>query len=279
MSKLHHKFEYAALICALSVFRVLPLDMASALGGAIFRTIGPRMGANKTALRHIALAFPEYDPAHVAQIAKGMWDNLGRVVAEYPHLDKIGRERVVLKTPEYVPPAGAALFVSGHLGNWEAFTQGMVLRYGVAMNPVYRAPNNPYVDKLILKYRAAGGRLRSFGKNRKGLAETLKALQNGEVVGMLIDQKMNTGIEVPFFGHPAMTSTAFVELSRKLGCPLVPGRLVRTQGANFEIWLEPHLNVEGRSTEEVVGEMHRKLEGWIREYPEQWLWLHKRWKD
>lgn len=277
-----HGLEYALLRAALGVFSFLPPARASALGGAIFRGIGPHMGISKVARRNMAMCFPDWPAAKIESVLAGMWDNLGRVVAEYPHLENIARTRVTFKNPEAFAAlkiAGkAVIFVSGHLGNWEVLPPAILCGAEVTMHSVYRAPNNPLVDALLVRYRGFGGRLKSFGKNRKGLAETLRALENGQSVGMLIDQKMNTGIEARFFGHPAMTSTAFVELARKLDLQVVPGRIVRLPDCRFEIEIEDALSVGQSPVETAVAEMHARLETWITEHPDQWLWLHRRWK-
>lgn len=281
--KLSYRIQYGILKGALWVLGCMPVDAASATGGAIFKTIGPLMGISKTARRNMAMCYPQWDAARIENTLRGMWDNLGRVVAEYPHLAAIAQShRVTFRNAERFEAVrdshAPAIFIGGHMGNWEIMPPALLLVLNLPMHSVYRAPNNPLVDKLLVGLRSTGGRLRSFGKNRKGLAQTLRALQDNETVGMLIDQKMNTGVEAQFFGHPAMTSTAFVELARKLNCPVVPGRMIRTHGCNFEFDAEPPLQIEGRDTMDVIADAHAVLERWINEHPEQWLWLHRRWK-
>jgi KDO2-lipid IV(A) lauroyltransferase len=281
--KIRYAIEYGALRALLAVFAAMPAPMASNAGGAIFRTLGPIMGISRVGRRNIGRAFPSWTRDQVDATLREMWDNLGRIIAEYPHLDEIARDYTTFVTPEIYAAAakrdGATLFVSGHLGNWEILPPAILIQHGLVMHSAYRAPNNPYVDALVVKLRAFDGRLKSFGKTRKGLAEILRALQAGESVGMLIDQKMNTGLETQFFNYPAMTSTAFVELTRKVGCPLVPGRIVRTKGCHFEVDAEAEIPVGDRPTEDIVADMQRVLERWITQNPGQWLWIHRRWKD
>ena len=274
-----YALEYALLRIALGIFAVLPTRGASATGGAIFRTVGPFMGISRIARKNMRASFPGWDEARIERVVRDMWDNLGRIVAEYPHLEDIARHRTTFLNPGAFPKQGPVVFVGGHVGNWEVLPPAMLHQLKIAMHPAYRAPNNPYVDALIVKYRSHGGHLRSFGKTRKGLAGIMQALQGGESVGLLIDQKLNTGIEAQFFGRPAMTSTAFVELAKKIGCPLVPIRVVRLPGCRFVAQAAEPLNVGDRPTEDIVADMHRVLESWITEHPEQWLWLHRRWKN
>lgn len=280
---IRYRLEYAGLNGLLGLFALMPAPLASACGGTLFRHVGPLMGISKIARRNIARAFPRWTRAQVEATVRGMWDNLGRIIGEYPHLETIARNRVTFRDAKTYADAAArensTLFVSGHLGNWEILPPALLLHHNLTMHSAYRAPNNPYVDALIFKLRSFGGRLKSFGKTRKGLGEILRTLQTGESVGMLIDQKMNTGIEARFFRYPAMTSTAFVEMARKLGVPLIPGRIIRDKGCNFIIDADPEIPVCDRPTEEIVADMHAILERWITEHPEQWLWIHRRWKD
>jgi KDO2-lipid IV(A) lauroyltransferase len=277
---IRYRIEYGALRVYLGVMAALSPDRASAVSGAVFRTLGPLMGISKVGRRNIARAFPHWTRDQVNATLRGMWDQLGRVVGEYPHLSYIAQNRVTFRNPKKFETlrGRAVMFVSGHIANWEVLPPALMFGQDIPMHSAYRAPNNPFVDALVVELRGFGGRLRSFGKTRAGLAEILQELKNGEAVGMLIDQKMNTGIAVPFFNRSAMTSTAFVELARKVGCPLIPGRIIRTGGCHFEIELEEPLNVDERPTEAIVADMHAILERWIREHPEQWLWIHRRWK-
>lgn len=277
---IRYRIEYGLLKAYLGLLGVLSPEGASALSGAIFGTIGPLMGISKIGRRNIALALPHLTRSEVNTVMRGMWVHFGRVIGEYPHLEEIVKTRTLFRNPEKFSGlhGKAVIFVSGHVGNWEVLPPAILFGQNIAMHSAYRAPNNPLVDTLLVRLRGFGGALRSFGKTRSGLGEIYRALQNNEAVGMLIDQKMNTGISVPFFNRPAMTSTAFVELARKTGCPLVPGRSIRVKGCQFEIDMCDPIPVGDRPTEDVVRDMHDILEGWIREYPEQWLWIHKRWK-
>lgn len=283
MRNFRYAFEYAALRLMLEIFALLPAPYASAAGGAIFRTLGPLMGIDRVARRNLAGAFPDWPRDRIDTTAKEMWDNLGRALAEYPHLAAIARNHTTFRNPEALialrDDRQPGVLVGGHVGNWEVIPPAMLFQFHFAMHPLYRAPNNPFVDELLVKIRGCGGRLQSFGKNRRGLGQTLKMLESGGHVGMLIDQKMNTGVEALFFNKPAMTSTAFVELARKMNCPLVPVRCIRIEGCRFEIELGTPLMVADRPTEDVIADMHALLENWIREYPAQWLWLHRRWKN
>ena len=143
---------------------LLPLDCASALGGALARRIGPFLGVSKHAGRNISRAFPELSETEIARIAAGMWDNLGRVAAEYPHLMKIRvfepGGRVETQGFEYVDRAIAAgrrmIIFSGHLANWEIAMLGGI-QHGISVAQIYRAANNPLLDRMIARFPAVMG--------------------------------------------------------------------------------------------------------------------------
>lgn len=266
----------------------MPLDKASALGGWLGRTAGPRLAASRKALKNIERVFPDYSEVQKQDVLSGMWDNLGRVIAEYPHLRRIGRERVEIVNEEKIRPFTEShrpiLLFSGHLANWEVTGTALLHRIGLTAAPMYRAPNNPWVNRTLLRARTLGGRIPSFPKSRTGTRQLVKALKGGQTIGILIDQKYNEGIAVPFFDRPAMTSPAFVQMAQKYGTPLVPVQVERLDGARFRITFHEPLSLHNddgskRPEEDVIAEAHALLESWITDRPAQWLWLHRRWTE
>lgn len=262
-------------------FRLLPVDAASAVGGWIGRTIGPRLGANRKVRRNLTMAMPELSEAEIDAIIRGMWDNLGRVLAEYPHLGKFDSSRVEIVGAQHVEAAkakgGPFILAAGHLANWEVMPV-TTLKQGINAQLVYRHANNPYVEKLMQHARAPAG-TRFARKGVAGARSVHGAMRQGEVVAMLVDQKHNRGLPIPFFGRPAMTATAIAELAIKYNAPLFMGRCERLDGAYFRVTVTPALDVSSNDVAEILTRINAQLEAWIRERPAQWLWLHKRWSD
>lgn len=262
------------------LFGLLPLDLASAIGGKIAALIGPRTGVNRRkVIPHIRMALGT-DEDQARAIARGMWENLGRTFAEYPHLRKIQMSRIEVVGIEHVAAVKEegtpAIFFSAHLANWE-IAGPTLLRHGVHLDLIYRSPNNPYVDRLLQRYRSASGVLRAYPKTTAGMRQVVSALKDGRKIGILIDQKYNQGMECLFFGHPAMTSPAFIQLARRFACPLYPARLERTTGARFRVTIYPAMDLE-KSDADLIDSAHKLLEEWITHRPDQWIWLHRRWK-
>ena len=289
MKGIRYFFEAVFLHLFYAIFRLLPLDSASALGGWIGRTIGPHLPDSRIALANLKEALPGRTDEEYARIVAGMWENLGRVMAEYPHLAQIGRERVEISTADknrvlrLRDDGKPGVLFGAHLANWEACAAALQMKYGFSMDLVYRAPNNPWVVGLLERARNLNGILKTIRKSRAGARQIVDSLKQGRHVAILIDQKYNEGISVPFFGRPAMTSEAFVQLAQKHKCPLVPGRMERLGGANFRLSTDDGeislFDATGRPlpAEHVIAEAHARLECWIAAQPEQWLWIHRRW--
>jgi len=287
---LRDRIEAGAAALVFGLFRLLPLDAASALGGFIGRTIGRFSGISKRARINLRRAMPELGEEETERVIRGMWDNLGRVVAEYPHLGEFRifepGGRVQREGFEHIDRALAAgkriIFVSGHYGNWEVATLGAT-QYGLSVAQIYRAANNPRTDALIRQFRGVVGS-ELIPKGVIAARKSIEALRQGRHLAMLVDQKMNDGIAVPFFGRDAMTPPAAAQLALRFGCAIIPARVERTQGAHFRVTVFPEIAHEptgdrNADIHAMTTEINAVLESWIRARPEMWFWLHRRWPD
>ena len=266
------------------------MGWASAVGAALGGSIGPLLPVHRQGLDNLARALPELSPAEVRRCARRMWCHLGRVAAEYPHLRRFsvnahgGRIELVGRAhlDEAKRSATGGIFVSGHIGNWE-LTVLPLERSGIPVTAVYRTANNPIVDRMISRFRSAVMQHR-VPKGRDGTRELMRTLGAGRHVALLVDQKLNTGIPVPFFGRDALTAPSVATFALRYDCPIWPVRVERLSGAAFRVTVYPKLAVPQEGTREeriraTTIAINRILEDWIRERPEQWLWLHRRWPD
>jgi len=288
---LRHRAEAAGARLFFMLIGALPVDHASALGGALGRWLGPRLGISRRARRNLAAALPELSAPQREAILRAMWDNLGRVAAEYPHLRRIRvfaadhpRVEVVgLDHLEGVLAAGRqAIIFGGHLGNWEIAALA-AMQYGIDVAQIYRAANNPLVDGIVARLRGAGGS-ELIPKGAVASRRALAALRRGAHLALLADQKLNDGIPVPFFGRLAMTAPALAMLALRFQCAVLPVRVERLRGARFRLTIHPPLALpasgdRAADVAALMAEVNRTLEGWIRARPEQWFWVHSRWPD
>lgn len=272
------------------LFALLPARTVSAIWGWGGRHLGPHFTKSSRAVAGLRRVYPEMAEDEIARIVKAMWDNLFRTAAEFVHLPKI----LATGDNQFVEIVGEekfralcdvdqpVLLISGHFANWEIGALPM-LRNGGRAGIVYRKSNNPIVDRLVTGSRGAQG-YDMLPKGREGAAGMLRIIKAGGQIAMLVDQKFNEGISVPFLGHDAMTSTAAAELAYKYGVALMPWRPERLEGCRFRLTLFDPLvcdQTADRKTEveRLTREINDILAGWIHDRPEQWMWLHRRWPN
>ena len=284
--RIGHPLEAAGVYVMFALSRLAGPVLASNAGGWLARAIGPHLGISRRARRNLALAMPELDEAARERIVRAMWDNLGRTVAEYPHLERIFAERVEFVGDDNVALAKAhgrsVMFFTHHGANWEICP--LVARSkGMPVHVVYRPANNPWVDRLINRCRA-GGVESLIPKGAEGAKQVMRLLAAGAHFGMLLDQKQNDGIEVPFFGRKAMTTFAPAAFARRYGAMLMPIRIERLGPARLRVTAEkPVEQARGGDRDadlrETMARVNAVFERWIRERPGEWLWLHRRWPE
>ena len=271
-----------------------PIKTAN-LFGRIARLIGPMMQEQKIGRANLTAAFPEKSPAEIEAILAGVWDNLGRVGAEFAHLDHIWEydparpedSRIEIDKRSYELftqlrlDGKPALIFAGHLANWELPALAAVA-HGLDTAILYRRPNIASADRIIQNMRTVKmGTLIPAGRDAPlKLAEALKNCQH---VGMLVDQYLTNGVEVTFFGRKTMANPMLARLLRQIECPIHGVRIIRLPGHRFRA----ELSEEVKPVRDAAGQIDIKgtmqavtsvIEGWICEYPDQWLWLHRRWR-
>jgi KDO2-lipid IV(A) lauroyltransferase len=266
---------------------------ASNLGGWIARSIGPRLGVSRVANGNLQKAMPELDDSQRAGIVRGVWDNLGRTASELVHVAGLKRTESgpgwemdaasEANARALAAQGGPVIFVSAHLANWELLPVAAA-SFGIRLASFYRAASNPAVDEIItgLRRRTGGGDLPQFAKGSAGARGALAYLRDGGMLGMLVDQKMNDGIEARFFGRPAMTAPAAAAFGLRYQCPVVPAYVQRLGAARFRVVVEaplalPQTGSRQGDIADLTQRINDRLEAWVRERPQDWLWLHRRW--
>jgi Kdo2-lipid IVA lauroyltransferase/acyltransferase len=264
--------------------------------GSIMRFVGPWLPEHRIGRANLAAAFPEKTPAEIERILAAVWDNLGRFGVEFAHLDRIkvldfqrgGEADVTYDKVSFdrflaIRASGKPnLMFTAHLANWEVPALAATL-YRVPSNVLYRRPNIGAVADAVIAMRAGCmGTLIPAGMDAP--VRLANALQRGEHVGMLVDQHFVKGVDVVFFGRPAKANPLIAQLARHIECPIRGVRVVRQPDGN-SFWgeltdeIRPARDAEGkidiRGTMQIITSV---VEGWVREHPEQWLWLHRRWR-
>jgi len=283
MKQLRYIIQACIVYILLIFFAIIGIKFASNFGSFLARKIGPKLRAHRTAKQNIALAFPHFSQEQIDTTLTKMWDNLGRTVGEMAHIRSLHNKRfsrhVTITGIEHLKilsESKKSFFIgSAHLANWEIIPRA-ASEEGYSAGIIYRRANNPYVDRLINKLRH-GSHIGLHAKGKDGARHIIRHIKNKEPVGLLIDQKMNDGIAIPFFGHQAMTAPAIAELALKYHIPIVMARCVRTGPVQFEVIIEPPLDIDNKTVTDIMTDINQTLERWIKEYPEQWFWVHRRW--
>lgn len=284
MKKLQHIIEYILVKFWLSILSLLPLKYKTLITAAIFKFIGKRLKASKSAKQNIEMVFPsKFNSSELEEIVNQVWSNLGHIVAETPYLLSLSDDEfakyVSLKGLENIKNISGrrALFFSAHLANWELLGKALA-PYNITLNGVYREPNNKFVSALINKLRSKFVEGELFPKGKQGAKLIVKALQNDKAVYMLLDQRMDDGINVPFLEHEAMTAPAIASLALKYDCPIIPVQVIRKNNSNFEIVFHSPLDYKDKDIRTIMTEINSIIGEWVKANPGQWFWLHNRWK-
>jgi KDO2-lipid IV(A) lauroyltransferase len=286
----------AITVGLLSAIKRMDRKRTANFAGAFLRTIGPLLPENRVGRENLRTAFPDKSHAEIEKVLAGVWDNLGRIAVEFAHLDEFCIEGAGPQTPDVITHAPEAaerygrLLESGkpmlafgaHLANWEL--PGVVAKaLGSHSAVLYRRPNIRPISDVIIKLRAPlMGDLVATGIDAP--VKLARLLEAGVHVGMLVDQHFSKGVDVIFFGRRCRANPLLAMIARQTESPIHGMRVVRKPDGN-SFWVEitdpidPVRDADGRV--DIRGTMQTitsVIEGWVREHPEQWLWLHRRWR-
>ncbi|HEY6834732.1 MAG TPA: lipid A biosynthesis lauroyl acyltransferase [Pseudolabrys sp.] len=286
----------ALAVGTLRLVRWTNYDRMANFAGWLMRTIGPLFRENRIARAQLTAAFPEKPPAEIEKILGGVWDNLGRMGAEFAHLDRLWdfdpenptrRGRIELAEDDIerfrtiLYDGKPALLFAAHLGNWE-LPAISAATYKLDSAVLYRRPNIARLNEWITETRSASmGELISTGLNAP--MKLAQALERGAHVGMLVDQYYVRGVEVTFFGRRTNANPLLARLAQHFNCPIHGARIIRLPGNRFRAELTEEIQParDAQGNVDIAGTMQvimTVIEGWVREHPEQWLWLHRRWR-
>lgn len=281
------------VIALLRIAKKLPPEKSTDIAERLGFALAPVLPRYRLARKNLKLAFPEKTNQEIKQLAHAVWGNVARTMAEYVFLDQLfdfdinnpdaGRIEVsgienFIKIRESGKPT---IIFTGHTGNWEILPIAAAA-YDLNVTALFRPPNNRFLARQVLKARRTeGGHL---VPSRAGAAWALaNVLEENQSVGLLADQAFSRGPRITFLNREASANPLAAKLARQFDCDIYPARCIRLPGGRFRLELEDKLDIAqtqlgGVDVLETTRRINTRLESWIREYPEQWLWLHDRWK-
>jgi len=282
---MRERVEYAIAVVLLNLLRYLPLSLSYRVGYGVARLLDlllPKLRA--AALRNLSMAFPELTRAEHRRITDGVFRTVGRMLvalARFPTINKsnVG-DWISYQGLEHYQAAKqkgrGVLIATAHLGNWElsAFAHALMTE---PMNVMVRPLDNPFVDQLVEERRTLSGNRLILKKD--AARSVLKALKNNEPVGVLIDQNTTPaeGVFINFFGKAACAGVGFVKLAQRAQAPVIPGfALWHAATGCYVLHFLPEVPLTGDPVMDTQ-KVHAALEEVIRQHPDQWMWIHRRW--
>ena len=280
------------LSLTLWIIRLIPLKHAAKMFESFARWLGPRIWRHKVVMDNLEIAFPEKSIEERNQLASDNWAQMARTLLEYIYLDEVFNLEVEMEESDTIEIVNGeafqklrddglpAILFTGHIANFELLPM-VAAKFGLQIQSMYRRPNNKYAASQVEESRKdIGQNLIASGAGAS--FQLMSALERGEHVGLLVDQKFRRGIKIPFFGKEARTNPLLAKLARRYDCPVHGARSIRLPDGRYRLEITDELvlprdkngDVDIRGTTELVTNV---VEDWVREYPDQWLWMHRRW--
>jgi KDO2-lipid IV(A) lauroyltransferase len=286
--KIKYLFEYLLVLTIIQIMGLFGISKSVNICRYLARIIGPILPVNKIAEKNLKNIFGK-DFAYKAIIDQ-IWDNFGSFIGEIPYINKMSNEELserveiigIERIKELQDAHQPFLLFTGHFANWD-FALKIIDKFFPKFAIIYRKANNPYVDKLIIGARRSSN-IKLIPKGTKGARDLISAIKSGYAIGMLVDQKMNDGIEVPFLGRPAMTANAIAKIALQFDYPIIPLQVIRTNtDSHFKVII--HQPLKFNRTNDIKLDcynimviINQILGNWVKEHPGQWFWFHNRWK-
>ena len=286
MKQIKYFFQFTLIIIFFSLFKILGYKLSSAIGGKLFEIVGPLFRSKKLIHSNIINAIPDLNIKDVNKITKLMWNNYGRVFAEYMFIKdfrkgnlhkniKIEGQEILESIKKNNKPV---IFISGHFSNFELMAMHLE-KSGINLSAIYRPLNNIFLNKIMERIRKKYICKNQIKKGIGGMKKLISLKKNNYSTALMIDQRVSEGISSKFFNKEALTTTIPAQLIKKFNISVVPIFIERVQDINFKITVNKPINfTEENSIRDITDELNKILEKMVLLKPEQWIWSHNRWK-
>ena len=286
MKLIKYFFQFLFIIFFFSLFKIFGFKISSKIGGKLFEIIGPIFRSKKLIHTNIKKAFPKNNSVEIKKLTKLMWNNYGRVFAEYMFIKDFRFEKIDSKIEiigqevldEIKKSNKPVVFISGHFSNFELMAM-QIEKAGIKLSAIYRPLNNIFLNRIMEKIRKKYICKNQIKKGIAGTRELIKFQRNNYSIALMIDQRVSEGEKVNFFNQEAYTTTIPAQLAKKFDMPIVPIFIERVNDTNFKIRISEPLNfLKSDSIKDITSKLNVIIEEMILKNPTQWIWSHNRWK-
>ena len=286
MRKIKYFLQFIIIILFFFIFKILGIKLASFLSGKIFQIVGPLFRPKELINSNIKRAFPKIDEINLKKISTSMWNNYGRVFAEYMFIKNFRsgelNKNIILEGEEILQDIKInkkrVVFISGHFSNFELMAM-QIEKIGIKIAAIYRPLNNIFLNQIMEKIRKNYICKYQIKKGIGGIKELVKLNNDGFSTALMIDQRVSEGVKSNFFNEKAFTTTIPAQLVKKYKIPVVPIFIERFDNVKFKITVVKPINFdENKSVEDITDYLNKILENFIKDKPNYWIWSHNRWK-
>ena len=278
--------QFVFIIFFFLIFKIFKLRISSAIGGKLFQFIGPIFRSKDLIFKNIKKALPNLNNKEIKKISSQMWNNYGRIFAEYMFLknlrNNLNKSNIIVDGQEILDQIKKSntpvVFISGHFSNFELMAM-QIEKSGIKLAAIYRPLNNKFLNIVMERIRKKYICNVQIKKGITGLRDIIKLYKKNYSTALMIDQRVSEGIKIKFFNHDASTTTIPAQLFKKFKMPIVPIFIERFEKIKFKITIrKPLYFSDDDTTESITKNLNEILEKMILKKPEQWIWSHNRWK-
>ena len=286
MKQIKYFFQFLLIIIFFLFFKILRFRISSTVSGKIFEIIGPLFRSKNLIHSNIKKAIPNSNYEELNKITKLMWNNYGRIFAEYMFIKefRLGKlkSKIKIEGQEILDDIKKhnkqVVFISGHFSNFELMAMHLESS-GIRLSAIYRPLNNTFLNKIMERIRKKYICKNQIKKGIGGIKKLINLKKNNYSTALMIDQRVSEGIKSNFFNNEALTTTIPAQLVKKFKIPVVPIFIERINNLNFKITINKPMNFSNEaSIKNITDELNQVLEKMILNKPEQWIWSHNRWK-
>jgi len=286
MKIIKYFFQFLFFIFFFFLFKIFGFKISSLIGGKLFETIGPIFRSKELISSNIKKAIPNINSKDLKKISRLMWNNYGRIFAEYVFIKSFRsgklNSRISVEGQDILDEIKKnnqqVVFISGHFSNFELMAMHLE-KTGIKLSAIYRPLNNIFLNIIMENIRKKYICKNQIKKGIGGIKKIIQLKKQNYSTALMIDQRVSEGIKSNFFNSPALTTTIPAQLVKKFKIPIVPIFIERVNNLNFKITIRKPVNfTDTDSIEKITDNLNKILETMILHKPEQWIWSHNRWK-